>query len=70
MILDVIREITEEKRTAHRFPDYALFVELYRRVGGERRALSTELRELRDAGFIRIGRTVNGAYLQLIEDDL
>lgn len=70
MILDAIREITKEKRAAHVFPDYALFVELYRRVGGARKALSAELRELRDAGFIKIGRTINGAYLQIIEDDL
>ena len=68
MILDVIRDITARKRAKHIYPDYALFIETYNRVGGDRKAFSAEVRELRDAGFITVGRTINDAYLKLNED--
>ena len=70
MILDVIREIAAEKRAAHIVPDYVMYTEAYNRVGVMRKDFSAALRELRDAGFIRIGRTINDFYIQLIEDDL
>ena len=67
MLIDIIREITQEKRAAHIVPEYALGRELRDRSGMSDAHLKAHAASLVQFGLIRTGRTLNDDYYQLIE---
>ena len=69
MLINTIREITQEKRAAHKVPSYALGVELRNRTGMSEKSLVAHAASLEKFGLIRTGRTINDTYYELIERD-
>lgn len=62
-VYNAILEIIEAKRAAKRWPQIALFRELFDRFGSD---VKPSLRALIDAKRIRFGRCVNDWYFELI----
>lgn len=66
-ILKLISEIAEEKRTARQYPIVVQSVDIARRVGNMSLDQVEKLaRQLRDRGLIKIGKTINYEYYEII----
>ncbi len=68
-LLDVVKRIRTEKREKRRFPDFSLGTELSRRLDHGNAYTAREIaEELKIAGLVRIGRTINDYFVELIDD--
>lgn len=66
-MLATIRDITDENTALHRFPTFALSIDIARRVPNTTIMEIHQIAELLvQAGAIRIGKTVNYEYYELL----
>lgn len=67
MLIETIREITNEKRAAKRVPCHALGVEVRGRMHMTEAQIAPLVEQLVQFGLIRTGDTINDKYYELIE---
>lgn len=70
-VLTAIREMAEARRRANIVPDHVLLLTLRARMAKEGMAahgVIAALTGLRDAGKVKIGRTVNDWYIRIIDE--
>lgn len=71
IVLATVREMTEERRARDIVPDHVLILPLQERLRGQgvpRKRMMESLEELRAAGKIKIGRTINDWYIRVIDE--
>jgi hypothetical protein len=72
-MLDVLKEIEREKAENHKFPTYSLFIkDIIVGRGYMANEAKINLNKLNELGQVRIGRTINDYYIEIIkpnEDD-
>ena len=67
-VLAAVRDITWEKQEAGIYPDYALRIEVRRRVPMTDRELTDILRYLRrQKHVLKAGRTINDGYIKFVK---
>lgn len=70
-VLTAVREMTEARRRANIIPDHVLLLSLRERMAKEGmtvREVLVTLTVLRDAGKVKIGRTINDWYIRIIDE--
>ena len=66
-VLDAVRDIIWEKQEAGIYPDYALRIEVRRRVPMTDQELTEILRYLRrQKHVLKVGRTINDGYIRIV----
>lgn len=67
MLLEAIRTV-HARKARKVVPGYALDYELRQLTGLSQRELDEQAEELEEAGFIRIGDSINNKWYQLVEE--
>ena len=67
MLLEAIRTV-HARKAGKVVPGYALDYELRQLTGLSQRELDEQAEELEEAGFVRIGNTLNGKWYQIVEE--
>lgn len=65
-VLDIIKEIHQEKKDKKISPDFATRLEVKNRIMEK---LRTDLQQLRDDGVIKVGETLNDLYFELTKKE-
>ena len=67
IVLSAIRDITFSKEVSDRSPEYAVSIEVSRHTGLPLDTVSMAAKALERSGMIRIGRTLNYEYYELVQ---
>ena len=68
-VLQAIESITADKKGRSRFPSFALSIEVARLTGMALQEVERQAEALKSEGLIRIGRTLNYSYYELIKEN-
>jgi len=64
-MFNLIQTIESERKSAGKFPTFALYLQLVERSGKSYKEVQTELRKLIDEGKIKHGRSINDFYFYI-----
>lgn len=69
-LLEVVTDLRDEKVKNRRFPTFSLLREVRGRLRGESlEILLKNARKLEESGLLKIGRTLNDIYFEIIEPE-